>query len=258
VRDTALGYAAMAGRDVRELHTLAQPPLDVDDLAAELSRTRLDGVTLGLYPAWFDDADPAIVARCRATLALLEKRGARLRDVEVPDLELARVAHIVIIAAESRAFIEAHAYARGQLAHDVRLSLAIGKAIDATDVVAARRHRLRLAHVWLRALDGVDALVTPSMPHTAPLVRDDALELGEVDGEGVSRMMRFMTLANLLGTPGVSVPIGYAGGLPVGLQLLGRAWDENRLLGIASVVEDACRDAVAAWKPAVGVDLLAA
>ncbi len=257
VRDAAIGYVAMAGRDPRELHTLAQPPLDLDELRAELSRTRLDGVTLGIYGAWFDDADPAVVARCRGALALLEQRGARLRDIVIPELELARVAHIVLIAAESRAFIEEHPAARGQLSHDVRMSLAIGKAISPDDALAARRHRPRLVETFLRTLDGIDALVTPTMPHPAPLVRDDSLELGEVDAEAVTRMMRFTTLANLLGTPALSVPVGYVGGLPVGLQLQGHPWAEARLLGIAAVVEAACRDVVAAWRPMVGVDLLA-
>jgi Asp-tRNA(Asn)/Glu-tRNA(Gln) amidotransferase A subunit family amidase len=257
VRDAAIAYVAMAGRDPHELHTLAQPPLDDDELAAQLSRTRLDGVTLGVYPAWFEDADTAVVARCRAALAGCEKRGARLTDVEVPDLELARLAHIVLIAAESRAFVDTIGDLRSQLGFDVRLGLAVGKAIPFDDVAAARRHRVRLGEAWLRALDGIDALVTPTMPHTAPLVRDDALECGEVDAEGVSRMLRFTVLANLLGTPAFSVPVGFSGGLPVGLQLQGRPWEEARLFGIAAVVEDVCREQMMSWKPAVGTDLLA-
>ncbi len=257
VRDAAVGYVAMAGRDARELHTLAQPPVDIDELADHLGRSRLDGVTLGIYPAWFDDADAAVVARCRAALAACEKRGARLRDVDVPELDLARVAHIVLIAAESRAFVDTIGDLRTQLGYDVRLGLAIGKAIPQEDVLAARRHRVRLGEAWLRALDGVDALVTPTMPQTAPLVRDDSLECGEVDGEGVSRMLRFTVLANLLGIPAFSVPTGFVGGLPVGLQLQGRPWDEARLFGIAAVIEHVCRDAMSTWKPAVGVDLLA-
>ncbi len=256
VRDAAIGYVALAGRDARELHTLAQPPVDDAELVDQLSRTRLDGVTLGVYPAWFDDADAAVVARCRAALLACERRGAKLRDVEVPDLELARVAHIVLIAAESRAFVESIGDLRQQLGFDVRLGLSIGKAIPADDVLAARRHRVRLAESWLRAMDGIDAIVTPTMPQTAPLVRDDSLECGEVDAEGVSRMLRFTVLANLLGTPALSVPVGFSGGLPVGLQLQGRPWDEARLFGIAAVVEDACREQTSAWKPAVGVDLL--
>ncbi|MBM4279940.1 MAG: amidase [Deltaproteobacteria bacterium] len=257
VRDTAIGYVAMAGRDARELHTLAQPPLDDEELAAQLSRTRLDGVTLGIYPAWFEDADAAVVARCREALLACERRGAKLRDVEVPDLELARVAHIVLIAAESRAFVDTLGDRCAQLGFDVRLGLAVGKAIPPEDVLAAHRHRVRLGESWLRAMDGVDAIVTPTMPQTAPLVRDDSLECGEVDAEGVSRMLRFTVLANLLGTPAVSVPVGFVGGLPVGLQLQGRPWDEARLFGIAAVLEDACREPTSAWKPAVGVDLLA-
>ncbi len=256
VRDAAIGYAAMAGRDAQELHTLAQPPVDDDELATAVAQRRLDGVTLGIYEAWFEDADPAVVARCRAALLACEKRGAKLKNVEIPDLELARIAHIVLIAAESRGFVDTIGDVRTQLGYDVRLGLAVGKAIPVEDIVSARRHRVRLGEVWVRALEGVDALVTPTMAHPAPLVRDDSLECGEVDAEGVSRMLRFTVLANLLGTPAFSVPVGFVGGLPVGMQLQGRPWEEARLFGIAAVLEDVCKDAMSAVKPAVGFDLL--
>jgi aspartyl-tRNA(Asn)/glutamyl-tRNA(Gln) amidotransferase subunit A len=61
--------------------------------------------------------------------------------------------------------------------------------------------------------------------------------MGEADSALLGALMRFTSHANLIGVPGLSVPVGFSSGLPVGLQLLGKAWDEGRLLQIGAAVE---------------------
>jgi Asp-tRNA(Asn)/Glu-tRNA(Gln) amidotransferase A subunit family amidase len=84
----------------------------------------------------------------------------------------------------------------------------------------------------------MDAIVTPSTGCTAPLLPADALRSGESNLELTGEIMRFAFPANLSGLPAVSVPVGYDGdGLPIGLQLMGRPWQEHLLLRVATALE---------------------
>ena len=242
VADCAVGYAVMAGRDAADVFSLPQPPVDVDALIQSLASASMVGVRLGIYRPWFDDADPAVRATCHDVLDRLRQAGAVVVDVDVPQLELARVAHLAIVAAESRLFLEEHQGKRDQVSFDVRLGFAIGRAIEPRHVQQAQRHRRALGQAWQRLMDTVDVVVTPTTPITAPPIRDDALLMGEANSALLGALMRFVSHANLVGIPGLTVPVGFAGGLPVGLQLLGKAWAETQLLNVGAAVETLTAD----------------
>jgi Asp-tRNA(Asn)/Glu-tRNA(Gln) amidotransferase A subunit family amidase len=123
---------------------------------------------------------------------------------------------------------------------DVRVSLALARALTSRDYVQAQRIRTRATGHVERALEAVDAIVTPATGCTAPRLRPDALPDGESDLTTTLEIMRFSTLANLTGHPAISIPAGYdAGGLPVGLQAIGRYWHEHTLLRLAHAAERA-------------------
>jgi Asp-tRNA(Asn)/Glu-tRNA(Gln) amidotransferase A subunit family amidase len=87
-------------------------------------------------------------------------------------------------------------------------------------------------------LGEVDLIATPSTGCTAPAYTADALPHGESNLPLTLTIMRYAQAANLFGLPGISVPCGQDGrGLPIGLQLMGRAWEEALLLRAAAVVE---------------------
>ncbi|MBI4956101.1 MAG: amidase [Myxococcales bacterium] len=244
-RDLALGYAAMAGLDEKDPQSLWQPEVDLDGL----ERPDLAGVRLGIYRPWFEDAEPDVVARTRALVDALCAAGATLVDVELPELETLRAVHLVTIVGEMAAAHAGH-YARHRTDYglDTRLNLALGRRFQAYDYVHAQRHRARLGRLYAEAFAPIDALVTPATGCTAPLLPADALETGESNLPVTERIMRFAALANLTGQPAVSVPAGYdATGLPVGLQLVGKPWQEALLLRLAF----ACEGLVERHEPAV-------
>jgi len=114
----------------------------------------------------------------------------------------------------------------------------LARKLTATDYVHAQRLRVRICRRFAEALAGVDAIATPATGCTAPVLPEDALKSGESNLEVTERIMRFAPAANLTGLPAISVPAGYdPAGLPVGLQLMGRAYDEHLLLRLAAVVE---------------------
>ncbi len=234
-RDAALGYAVMAGPDPRDPYSLLQPPphlegLDGGDLA---------GVRVGVYRPWFEDADPEVVRACEHGLDLLRDLGAEVREVTLPGLEAARVAHLITIASEMAHAMEPYEEAHGEaLGLDVRVNLALARLLTSRDYVRAQRVRTRFTVQWLEALRDADLIVTPTAGRTAPPIAPAALERGESDITTTGEILRFVFAANLNGLPALTAPIGYDGrGLPIGLPALGRPWEEALLLRVAEALE---------------------
>jgi Asp-tRNA(Asn)/Glu-tRNA(Gln) amidotransferase A subunit family amidase len=250
--DAALAYTVLAGPDPRDPHTLGQPEPNLGDW----DNADLQGLVLGVYQPWFEHADPEVVAVCQELLAAFEARGARVRDVVVSCLEAGRVAHAVIIAAEmSRSLESAYESFGKEHGLDVRASLALARRFTARDYLKAQQVRTRLMACFDDALSQVHGIVTPVTAGTAPLISAAALAEGESNLTQLMEIMRFAPVANLTGLPAISIPAGYnQGGLPVGLQAIGRAWDEPTLLRLALAAEQS----VARRRPQVHFDILPA
>lgn len=108
----------------------------------EFDRTNLRGLTLGIYQPWFSHASPAVVAACKALLDGLRDLGARVREITIPELEVARVAHVVTIFSEMATAMDRYRRAqRRDLAYATRVSLAMGRACTARDYLQAQRVR---------------------------------------------------------------------------------------------------------------------
>lgn len=235
VRDCAVAYAIMAGPDRHDVNSTAQPPIDLtgwDDLD-------LAGLRLGVFRPWFEHADAAIVSACDAVLEGLRARGATVVEVHLPELALARTAHMVTITCEMVASqIQIYAKHRRDYGHDVRLNLALSRRLTQADYIHAQRIRVRIGEHFDEALSHCDAIVTPSTARTAPLLPPDAFDTGESNLNDTDRIMRFAAVGNLTGLPAITVPAGYDDdGLPIGIQFMGPAWSETRLLRLARAVE---------------------
>jgi Asp-tRNA(Asn)/Glu-tRNA(Gln) amidotransferase A subunit family amidase len=233
--DTALGYALMAGPDPKDPISLHQslPVLDGwDDMD-------LRGLKLGVYWPWFRHAEAEVVGACEALLKGFEKLGGRIVEVSIPDLEANRVAHSITILSEMAQAMEA-TRAEHNSGHglDVRLNLALARRLSATDYVMAQRVRTRMINHFADVFRLADVVLTPSSGLAAPLIRQGALPDGESDLSTTIEIMRFATVANMTGLPAISFPAGYTGkGLPIGMQAMGRPWEEHTLLRLARVAE---------------------
>lgn len=248
VRDCARTYELIAGPDPLDAHTLARPAVELDDAPP----ADLHGVTLGVYWPWFRHASPGVVQPCESLVRALEERGAVLREVELPDLDMMRVAHIVTLTGEMAAAMLPHYRDhRRDFGLDARVNLAIARSSTAAEYVSAQRIRTRAIAVFQRALENVDAIVTPATGVVAPRINPAAQPHGESDLSTTTEIMRFAFPSNLTGHPAISFPAGYdANGLPVGLQAIGRPWGEGMLLRIAAAAESLVeRKAPRRWYP---------
>jgi Asp-tRNA(Asn)/Glu-tRNA(Gln) amidotransferase A subunit family amidase len=235
--DTALAYAVMAGPDLRDPNSLHQPLPTLENW----NQLNLRGLKLGVYKQWFQHADPEVVAACETMLKRFADMGAEIREIVIPDLELNRTAQTVTIVSEMVQAMS-YTYAEHHREHglDVRLNLALGRAFNAQDYLLAQRARTRIINNFNRVLKEVDMILTPTTGIAAPPIPKGALPSGNSDLSTTIEIMRFVTTANMTGLPAISFPVGYtANGLPIGMQAIGRPWQESSLLRLAVNAEQA-------------------
>jgi aspartyl-tRNA(Asn)/glutamyl-tRNA(Gln) amidotransferase subunit A len=241
VEDVALLLNLIAGPDPEDSWCSARP---AEDFTRDLERGAR-GLTLGVPREWFfDGLEPAVEAAVTAAIAVFEREGARTVPVAMLGMAEAHTAAHATLAAEASAYHEPWLRARpDDYGEDVRRSLELGHFIPAVDYVNSRRMQGVVRARALAALSEADVLVTPALPRTAPAV-------GEVmSREPEVAWNRFMTPWNLTGFPAISVPCGFDGaGLPVGLQIVGRPFDETTVLRAARAYERATEWHV--WRPA--------
>ncbi|HEY1087107.1 MAG TPA: amidase, partial [Archangium sp.] len=235
VDDVAAMYAVLAGADEHDLVSAMQPPPGL----AGYEQGSLEGVRVGVCWPWFDDADADVVARSKAALKSLTDAGAKLVEIYGPDLNTVLWSHSCLILSEmAEAMREQLDLDSTVFGLDSRTNLAIGRHFTGTDYVHALRHRHAMTRHWLEVMKGCDVVATPTTAITAPAIPEATLPDGESNLPVVDALMRFIRIANLTGFPALSVPAGFdRNGLPVGVHLMGRPWEENLLLRLGRIIE---------------------
>jgi Asp-tRNA(Asn)/Glu-tRNA(Gln) amidotransferase A subunit family amidase len=248
--DVAACYAIIAGEDPLDRNTLCRP----NPSLVNFDNGDLTGLRIGIHTAWFEDADPEIVAECHNLVDYLVKSGAEIREIDVPDLERAKAAHIVIIISEMLTAAQAYdAQYHKQFGCDVRVNFALARALRATEYANALRHRQALTAEFLECMQDIDVIVTPTTGQTAALIPEKSLPNGESNLPVLECIARFSAVANLTGFPAIALPAGYdSAGLPISCQFMAKPWEEALLLRIARVSEGASMRK----KPQLHCDLL--
>ncbi len=234
-RDTAIAYGIMAGTDPEDPNSLGQPNPHLKGIA----KGNLKGIKLGVFRPWFEDADREVVEICGAMVDRLQIEGAKVVEVELPELDVMKVVHMLTIVSEmAAAHIQYSEDHKSEYGYDTRLNLNLASHLTAADYIHAQRLRVRICEHFAKALENVDAIVSPATGCAAPLIPADALKTGESNLSLLERIMRFAPAANVTGLPAISFPAGYTkNGMPVGLQAIGGMWQEHLLLRMAWVAE---------------------
>ena len=173
----------------------------------------------------------------------MEKRGAVVREVSLPHLKESLDATTDISLAEALHIHEPAGYFPARAAEygeEVRQRIEAGGKVLANRYLAGFDVRKQLQAEFDAAFQEVDAIVAPTVPVPAPLIGAETVQIG---GEQIGVRPAIVGLcrpANFTGLPAISIPCGFTrDGLPVGLQLIGRAFDETTLLRIAFSYERA-------------------
>ena len=247
--DAALLMQAMAGFDPKDSTSVDQ---SVPDYGASLNDS-LQGLKIGLPKQFFStDLDSQMAAAIQTAIAEYQKLGASVQEVDMPNLELAIPAYYVIASAECSSNLsrydgvrfgyrcrnpadltDLYTRSRGEaFGLEVKRRILMGTyALSAgyydAYYLKAQQVRRLISDDFKRALSEVDVLMGPVTPNTA-------FKIGAKTSDPVQMYLEdIYTIAiNLAGVPALSIPAGFIGGLPVGLQVIGNYFSEGKLLNI--------------------------
>ena len=229
VEDCALLMGLMAGADPQD-PTAANLP--VPDYIAAIKGS-IKGIRIGVPTAFYvDDLDAEVARVLDETIATLQREGAEIVQVELPDQRQLTAACQLVLAVEAAAFHKRWMIERPQdYGPQVLMRLQNGLAISGVSYLEAMRWRGPALAAHVAATSGVDAVIAPVAPVPAPTIAESDVG-NSPDAEAViQRLTRFTRPVNYLGLPSLAIPSGFTrGGLPVGMQLIGRPFAEATLL----------------------------
>jgi aspartyl-tRNA(Asn)/glutamyl-tRNA(Gln) amidotransferase subunit A len=254
--DAALMLREMAGFDPRDSTSVER---EVPDYVAALGAP-LQGLKIGLLREFFDKGlDPANEQRVREALKVFESLGARLTEVSLPNLPLSVPVYYVVAPAECssnlarfdgvryghrcenpRDLMDLYRRSRGEgFGAEVKRRIMTGTYVLSAGYydayyLKAQRVRQLISADFTRAFESVDVVMGPTTPTAA-------FAIGAKTSDPITMYLNdiYTIGANLAGLPGVSVPCGFVGELPVGLQIVGPHFSEARLLNAAHAFQGA-------------------
>lgn len=248
--DCALMLQAMAGFDDKDSTSVDQP---VDNYSASLNDS-LTGLRIGLPKEYFAGGlDAATADAIDAAVKQFQALGAEVKEISLPNAELAIPAYYVIAPAEASSNLsrfdgvrfgyrcndpadltDLYKRSRGEgFGPEVKRRIMVGAyALSAgyydAYYLQAQKIRRLIKNDFMAAYEQVDVILCPTSP-------TPAFKIGEKIDDPVSLYLTdiYTITANLAGVPGIALPAGFANGLPLGMQLLGPYFSEARLLNIA-------------------------
>lgn len=228
VKDAAICLQAMSGYDPADPSTVDLP---VPDYAAAL-RTDVKGMTIGIpSDYYFYELDPSVAQAVEEAAKELERLGAKLTSVSLPSIHHAPASLMAILYGEMGSIHEKSFKEHPEwYGEDLQNSLATAAFIPATAYLQAQRVRQLLREDFDSVLQTVDVLLAPTVPLPAPTI--------EPLGAGADRLASLTLPTDLTGHPTLSLPCGATqNGLPIGMQVIGRSFDESTVLSVGHVFE---------------------
>jgi aspartyl-tRNA(Asn)/glutamyl-tRNA(Gln) amidotransferase subunit A len=236
VTDAALMLQVLAGHDRYDPTTRTTV---VPDYSAALTRD-IEGARLGIPQGFYFEQLDAEVRDCvRTAIQTLERAGAQVEEVSLPLSKYAAAAGRIISLTESAEIHEQFLKtSSADYSPDVYAGFLLGQLVLGKHYLKAQRSRSLIRQEMSAALRRVDALVTPTVPVPAPRIGQTTVDINQETVDISWAVSRLTRPANLTGFPAISVPCGFTqGGLPIGLQLIGRPFAEATVLQLAYAYE---------------------
>jgi aspartyl-tRNA(Asn)/glutamyl-tRNA(Gln) amidotransferase subunit A len=254
--DLAVALEVVAGPDERDRQTFGSPEVVPGEFTAACTRS-VKGLRIGVDKTLWKDAAPDVERACEDALLALERAGAVRVSIATQLAPFAAPIGYLSIGPEALAACRAYfVAARTRFTPDLELSFSVLNELSLHDYLMAARLREGLRLEMVRHFGDIDALALPATLSTAPRATDAEMAGGLVDSTALDALCRPNFLGNLTGLPALSAPVGQdKDGLPIGLQLVGDAWDEATLFCLSAELE---RQGIArAPKPKHSVNILA-
>ena len=232
VEDCALMFGVLAGHDAADPASARVP---AHDYLARLN-DGVKGLRIGVVPGYFfHHLQPAVHAAVTTALKLLEAAGAEVVEVDIRNIHGNISAQLTIESAEPSTYHQRWLRERpDDYGADVRTLLEVGEMLLATHYLQAQRYRTLLRNEFLDAFDKVDVFLCPTLPFVAtPVGAMKVVIENGVEEDMLSAIMQYTGVPSLTGLPALAVPCGFdPDGLPVGMQLIGKPFDEATLFKV--------------------------
>ena len=238
VEDAALAMNAIAGYDPKDV---ASANVTVPDYTESLTED-IRGLRIGVPKEYFEvPLDPEVRQSVQNALSQFESMGAEVREVSFPMFEQSQAISTAVLLAEAAAYYRDIVEKDGDKVYEpVRLRLQAGLFISSADYLRAQQARSLFDRETRELLKEVDLLAGPTEPVTAPKLLAGTVIAGEQEIGTVGALTQYTRPFNINGFPAISVPCGFSNsGLPIGLQLAGRPFDETTVLKAAYAYERA-------------------
>ena len=236
VKDCALAMNAIAGYDPND-------PTSMDAPVPDYSRTltgEIRGLRIGVPKEYFEiPIDSRVKEQFWKAMGRLGELGAVISEVSWPMFHDSMAIASTIQMSEATAYHSDLIKAHGpRIYPPVRLRLEAGFFISAIDYIQAQRARALFYHQSLRLFEKVDLLAGPTVPVTAFKIGLDKVKVGQANVGAISLLTQYTRPFNLNGFPAITLPCGFSDdGLPIGLQLAGRPFEEEMVLRLAHAYE---------------------
>ena len=223
VEDAALMLQVMGGYDELDPTSVKTLPGDYSSHLRDSMKERKIALAVGSF---IEEADPEVLEAVRMAAQVLAEQGTLITEVNMDFLKEGTLANSLMTQADGAAFhrerLKEHPDWFGA---DVRLRLETGAGFTSSEYALARRTQAEVKRRCELLLNLYDVLILPTTPITAPVLE------GENAVERARQLTRFTAPFNLTGLPALSVPCGFTkDGLPIGLQIVSRAWNEAGVL----------------------------
>ncbi|WP_369070227.1 amidase [Kineococcus terrestris] len=237
VRDAAITLNAIAGYDRADPGSADVP---VPDFTALIGRD-VTGLRVGVPTDYFTERlQPEVQASVAAAVARLGELGAELVEVEVPMASRIGAVEWGLMLPEATAYHQETLRSVPELyTEETRALLEVGEFVLATDYLKAQRLRTLVQAAWKELFSTIDVLAAPTLTCTATVAGEPEVVWPDGVREGTTTTyVRFSQPANVTGLPSITVPTGFdSAGLPIGMQVMGRPFEEDVVCGVAAAYE---------------------
>ena len=233
VEDAGLMLNAMAGYDALDVYSAKRPSEDF----ASIREASLKHARIGVAEYYLDLAEEEVASAVRESATVFQSLGASVESVDISWLDEAYRANALMTPADGAAYHRERLKNSPEVfGEDVLRRLKMGAAYTGSEYVLARRTQAEMKWRVARFFEKYDFLLLPTTALTAPPIEGkDAVEQAKL-------LTRFTAPFNLTGVPALSIPCGFdKSGLPIGLQIVGAAWEERGVLKLGYAYEGAVK-----------------
>lgn len=239
VEDCALMFNVIAGYDPRDLSSTTIPTVNY---TADLNHG-VQGLRIGIVSDYFfHHLQAPVHDAVKAALDTLVELGASVIDVAIENIHGNISAQLTVESCEPSTYHQQWLRERPQdYGDDVRLLLEIGELHLATHYLQAQRYRSLLRAEFMDAFKSVDVFICPTLPFTATRIGETLVEIENgIEEDMLAAIMQFTGVPSLTGLPSLNVPCGFdLDGLPIGMQVIARPFDETTLFRVGSAFQQA-------------------